>query len=99
MILYVRDRHRLVTAGVVLAVFLFGCFLVGVFAVRQTGQGLMLIAAIFSLVVYWAKPEAMVWVALFWAFAALPADLHVGKVVGPAVIYAYQAALVLAIFT
>ncbi|WP_099184277.1 O-antigen ligase family protein [Mycobacterium kansasii] len=98
MILYVRDRHRLVTAGVVLAVFLFGCFLVGVFAVRQTGQGLMLIAAIFSLVVYWAKPEAMVWVALFWAFAALPADLHVGKVVGPAVIYAYQAALVLAIF-
>ncbi|KZS71659.1 polymerase [Mycobacterium kansasii] len=97
MILYLRDRYRLVTAGVLLAVFLFGCFLVGVFAVRQTGQGLMLIAAIFSLVVYWAKPEAMVWVALFWAFAALPADLHVGKVVGPAVIYAYQTALVLAI--
>ncbi|WP_180276351.1 O-antigen ligase family protein [Mycobacterium ostraviense] len=83
--------------GAVFAAFLFGCFLVGVFAVRQTGQGLMLIAAIFSLVVYWAKPEAMVWVALFWAFAALPAGLHVGKVVGPAVIYAYQAALVLAI--
>ncbi|MBY0388328.1 MAG: O-antigen ligase family protein [Mycobacterium pseudokansasii] len=97
MIVYLRDRHRLATAGVVLAVFLFGCFLVGVFTVRQTGQGLMLIAAIFSLVVYWAKPEAMIWVALFWAFAALPADLHVGKVVGPAVIYAYQAALVLAI--
>ncbi|WP_208622461.1 O-antigen ligase family protein [Mycobacterium gastri] len=83
--------------GAVFAAFLFGCFLVGVFAVRQTGQGLMLIGAIFSLVVYWAKPEAMVWVALFWAFAALPAGLHVGKVVGPAVIYAYQAALVLAI--
>ncbi|WP_102419016.1 O-antigen ligase [Mycobacterium sp. 4858] len=95
---YVRGRRlRLAIGAVPLAVFLFGCFAVGVFAVRSTGQGMMLILAMFSLVVYWAKPEAMVGVALFLAFAALPASLHVGKVVGPAVIYVYQVALVLAI--
>ena len=80
-----------------LAVFLFGCFLVGVFSVRDTVYGVMLILAIFSLVVYLVKPEAMAWVALFWAFAALPAGLHVGKVFGPVVIYAYEVALVLSI--
>ncbi len=96
--LYLPGRYRLAMAGVMPAVFLFGCFLVGVFSVRDTVYGAMLILAIFSLVVYLVKPEAMAWVALFWAFAALPAGLHVGKVFGPMVIYAYQVALVLSIF-
>jgi len=87
----------LAMAGLMLPVFLFGCFLVGVFSARDPIYGAMLILAIFSLVVYLVKPEAMAWIALFWAFAALPAGLHVGKVFGPAVIYAYQVALVLSI--
>ncbi|KAA8966046.1 MAG: O-antigen ligase domain-containing protein [Mycobacterium sp.] len=58
---------------------------------------MMLILALFSLVVYLVKPEAMIAIALVLAFAALPASLHVGKVVGPGVIYSYQVALVLAI--
>lgn len=97
MILYLRGRHRLAMAAVSLGAFVFGCFVVGVLAVRQTGQGVMLLLAMSSLVVYWVKAEAMVWVALFITFAALPEGLHVGKAVGPAVIYAYQAAAVLAI--
>ncbi|GJO54217.1 hypothetical protein NJB1604_45090 [Mycobacterium marinum] len=97
MILYLPRRYRLAMGAALLAVFLFGCFVFGVLSVRHTGQGVMLIAGMFSLVVYWAKPEAMVGIALFLAFAALPASLHVGKVVGPGVIYAYQVALVLAI--
>ncbi|RFZ66994.1 O-Antigen ligase [Mycobacterium marinum] len=97
MILYLPRRYRLAMGAALLAAFLFGCFVFGVLSVRHTGQGVMLIAGMFSLVVYWAKPEAMVGIALFLAFAALPASLHVGKVVGPGVIYAYQVALVLAI--
>lgn len=97
MILYMGGRYRLAVAGLALGLFLFGCFLVGVFSVRDSVHGALLIAAMFSLVVYWAKREAMVGVALFWAFAALPAGLHVGKVVGPGVINAYQVALLLAI--
>ncbi|MBW0014542.1 O-antigen ligase family protein [Mycobacterium sp.] len=97
MILYLRGRSRWAVAAVTLAVFLFGSFAVGVFSVRDTVYGMMLILAMFGLVVYWVKPDAMVGVALFWAFAALPAGLHVGKVVGPAVINGYQVAVVLAI--
>lgn len=97
MIRYLPGRYGVATAAAMLAVFLFGCFLVGVFSVRRTDQGAMLIIALFSLVVYRVKPEAMVWLALFLAFAALPAGLHVGKVLGPAVVNAYQVALVLAI--
>lgn len=97
MILYLPRGYRLAMAPVILAMFLLGCFAVGVFAVRRVDQGAMLILAMFSLVLYWVKPEAMIGIALFWAFAALPTGLHVGKVVGPAVIYGYQVALVLAI--
>jgi O-antigen ligase len=95
---YLRARHRLAVDGALLAVFLFGCFLFGVLSVRRTTEGVLLIAALFCLVVYWAKPEGMVGVTLFGAFAALPEGLHIGKVFGPLAIYAYQVAAVLAIF-
>lgn len=58
---------------------------------------MLLIAALFCLVVYWVKPEGMVGVTLFLAFAALPEGLHVGKIIGPVAIYAYHVAAVLAI--
>ncbi|OBH77492.1 polymerase [Mycobacterium scrofulaceum] len=97
MIYYLRSRHRLAMSAASLALFLFGCFVFGVLSVRLTTEGIMLIAATFCLVVYWVRPEAMVWVALVGAFAALPQGLHVGKVVGPAVIYLYLLAAILAI--
>jgi hypothetical protein len=74
-----------------------GCFLFGVLSVRRTTEGVVLIAALFCVVLYWVKPVAMTGVALFGAFAALPHGLHVGKVIGSAAIYAYQVAAVLAI--
>ncbi|WP_232003053.1 O-antigen ligase [Mycobacterium sp. 1245801.1] len=77
--------------------FVFGCFAFGVFSVRRTTEGVLLTAALFCVVVYWVKPEGMVAVTLFGAFAALPEGLHVGKVIGPATIYAYHVAAVLAI--
>lgn len=97
MIPYVGGRHRLAINGALLAVFVFGCFVFGVLAVRRTTEGVVLTAALFCVVVYWVKPEAMVGVTLFGAFAALPQGLHVGKVVGPVTIYVYQVAAVLAI--
>ena len=56
-----------------------------------------MIAALFCVVVYWVKPEGMVAVTLFGAFAALPQGLHIGKVFGPVVINAYHLTAVLAI--
>lgn len=97
MILYLRSRHRLAMTGLVVAVFLFGCFVFGVLSVRNTTQGMLLIGLSFCLVVYWTKPEIMVGVALFLGFAALPQGLHIGKVVGPGTIYLYHVALVMAI--
>jgi O-antigen ligase len=58
---------------------------------------MMLVGAMFCLVVYWSRPEAMVWVALFLAMASLPQGLHVGKVFGPVSIYAYHVTLLLGI--
>lgn len=97
MIPYLRARHRLAVDGALLALFVFGCFAFGILSVRRTTEGVVLTAALFCVVVYWVKPEGMVWVALFGAFAALPEGLHVGKVFGPVTIYAYQVAVVLAI--
>lgn len=97
MILYLGERYRLAITGAVLAVFVFGCFVFGVLSVRRTTEGVLLTAALFCVVVYWVKPEGMVGVALFGAFAALPQSLHVGKVFGPVTIYAYQLAALLAI--
>lgn len=97
MIPYLPGRRRLAVDGVLLAVFLLGCVVFGVLAVRRTTEGVILIAALFCLVVYWVKPEGMVAVTLFGAFAALPEGLHVGKVIGPLAVYAYQGAALLAI--
>ncbi len=79
-------------AGVVLV-----CVAVGALAVRSTTEGLMLIGALGCLVVYLTGPHRMVWIALFLAFASLPAALPVGKVIGPVSIYAHQIAVLLAI--
>lgn len=97
MILYFRSRTRLATNGALLAVFLFGCFMFGVLSVRRTTEGVVLVALLFCVIVYWVRPEAMVLIALFGAFAALPQGLHIGKVVGPTVINVYLVAAVLAI--
>lgn len=97
MILYLRSRHRLVMAAVFLALFGFVCFAFGVMSVRNTTQGIILIAATFCLIVYWAKPELMIGTALFLSCAALPQGLHVGKIIGPVAIYASHVVLVLAI--
>lgn len=87
---------RLASASVV-AAGLLACFLVGVFAVRSTTEGLILIGALGCLVVYLTGPHRMVWAALFLAFASLPAALHVGKVIGPVSVYLHQVAVLLAI--
>jgi hypothetical protein len=98
VILYVRDaRERRAIDTATLAAFLFGCFIFGIFTVRATVYGLLLIGALFCLVLYWIKPQAMVGVALFLSFASLPESLHVGKVFGPIPVYASHVALVLAI--
>jgi hypothetical protein len=97
VILYVRNpRERRAIDTAMLAAFLFGCFIFGVFAVRTMVYGMLLIGVMFCLVVYWIKPQAMVGVALFMSFASLPEGLHIGKVIGPVPIYANHVLLVLA---
>lgn len=96
MILYVRGRWRLAVSGAMLAVFLFGCFLFGALSVRNF-RGLALIGVMFCVVVYRIKPQLMVWVALLSAFAAMPANWHMGMIFGPVSIWAYDVALLLAI--
>ncbi len=97
MIPYLQSRPRLAVDAARLGAFLFGCFLFGVLSVRLTTEGIMLVATLFCLVVYWVRPEAMVGVTLFGAFAALPQGLHIGKVFGPIVINVYLVSAVLAI--
>nr|WP_236977788.1 MULTISPECIES: O-antigen ligase family protein [Mycobacterium] len=84
-------------AAAVLVLFVFGCFLYGALSVRNTTQGILLIGLTFFLIVYWAKPELMIGLALFLGCAALPQGLHVGKVIGPVSIYASHVVLILAI--
>jgi O-antigen ligase len=97
MIRYLRTRQRLVMAAAVLGAFLLGCAVFGVLSVRNTTQGIMLIGLTFCLVVYWVRPEAMVWLALFLSLAALPQSLHIAKVIGPVTILASHVILFLAI--
>jgi hypothetical protein len=96
VILYVRGRKRFVLSGAVLAAFLFGCFLFGAFSVRSY-RSVALIGVMFCVIVYRIKPQLMVWVTLFLAFAALPASWHMGMAFGPVTLWAYQVALLLAI--
>jgi hypothetical protein len=83
-------------SGALLAAFLFGCFLFGVLSVR-TLNGVVLVAAMFCVMVYWIKPQLMVWVALFLTFASLTEGMYVGKVIGPVAVNAYFLALLVAI--
>lgn len=79
------------------AVLVLGSFAIGVLAVRSTTEGIMLIVGLVCLVVYLTRPEWMIWLGMFLAFASLPAGLHVAKTVGPLQNYAYQVAVILAI--
>lgn len=97
MIVYVRDRQRLLLNAAALAVFLFCCFVFGVFSVRNTTQGVILIGFTFCVVVYWTRPQVMAWVAMFLAFASLPQGLPPGKVIGPLTIYGHHVPLLLAL--
>jgi O-antigen ligase len=97
VILYPQGRRRMALTAVLLALFVFGCFVFGVLSVRKTTEGVLMIAALFCVLVYWVKPEGMVAITLFGAFAALPQGLHIGKVFGPVVINAYHLTALLAI--
>lgn len=97
MILYVRGRRRFALSGAMLGMFLFACFLFGALSVRNH-RGLALVGVMFCVAVYRIKPQLMVWVALFSAFAAVPKGLHTGMTFGPMTIWAYHLALLLAIF-
>jgi len=96
VIRYVRGRQRFALSGAVQAAFLFACFLFGAASVRNF-RGLALLGLMFCVVVYWVKPQLMVWLALFAAFASLPDGWHYAMVFGPVTIYAYHVALLLAI--
>lgn len=97
MIRYLRYRQRLALAAAVVAAYLFVCFAFGVASVRDPYEGAVLVGAMFALVVYWARPEAMVWIALFYTFGALPIGLYIGKVVGPTTVYVWHVVVLLAI--
>jgi O-antigen ligase len=97
VIFYPQGRRRMALTAVLLALFVFGCFVFGVLSVRRTTEGVLMITVLFCAVVYWVKPEGMVAVTLFGAFAALPQGLHIGKVFGPVVINAYHLTALLAI--
>ncbi|CDO90574.1 O-antigen polymerase family protein [Mycobacterium triplex] len=97
MIRYLRTRQRLVLSVVVMGGFLLGCFAFGVAATRDPYVGVVPVGAMFALVVYWAKPELMVWIALFYTFGALPIGLYVGKVLGPVTIFVWHVVLLTAI--
>ena len=68
------ERQRFAIAAATMAALLFGCFVFGALSVRNI-RGLALIGMMFCVVVYWIKPQLMVWVALFSAFASLPENL------------------------
>ena len=90
------ERQRFAMAAATVAALVFGCFVFGALSVR-TFKGLALIGLMFCVVLYWIKPQLMVWVALFLAFASLPENWHTGMVIGPFSIYAFHVTLILAI--
>jgi O-antigen ligase len=93
----VVGRRNIAAATVAGAVLVLGCFIVGVFAVRQPTRGAILIAALASLVIYMTKPQWMAWIALFLAFASLPPAFTVGNGLWPFGMYTYHVVLLLAI--
>lgn len=93
---YMAGSRRLAADGAIAAALLFGFFTVGVFSCHDTTLGIALIGALVCLVVYLTNRAQMAWFALFFAFASLPENLHVGADFGVVTIYLYQVATVLA---
>lgn len=75
----------------------FGCFFAGALASRTPFLAVLIIGAIFCLLVYGIAPQWMVWIALFSAFATMPAGVPGGKLVGGTVIYVFEVLTFLAI--
>ncbi|MEB3061528.1 MULTISPECIES: O-antigen ligase family protein [Mycolicibacter] len=97
MTVYARGRQRLALTAALWAPFLFGCFAFGVLSVRDRTSGLILVGVTFCVVVYWARPQVMMWIALFLSCGALPEGLPPGKIIGPVMIYGHHVPLVLAV--
>ncbi len=89
-----RNNAAAIVAGVGITL---GCFAIGAFAVRTPIRGWLMIGALACLVVYLTKPQWMAWIALFLAFASLPAGLPLGNGAWPMSAYTYQVAVLAAI--
>lgn len=90
------QRRQFAVAVATTVALLLGCFAFGALTVREF-RGLALIGMMFCLVVYWIKPQLMVWVALFLTVASVPEGWHMGMVFGPVSVYASHVAVMLAI--
>lgn len=95
--MYLRGRPRLAATAAQRVAFMFGCFLFGVLAVRDTTMGKLLILATLCLVIYWVRPQLMAVIAICLACGTFPEGLPAGKVIGPVAIYGHHAPLLLAI--
>lgn len=93
----IAGRRNIPALGAAIGVAVLGCFAAGALTARSSMLGVLVIGALGCLVMYLTKPQLLTWVALFLAFASLPAGLHVAKLIGPVTIWAYQVALGLAI--
>lgn len=82
-----------------IAVFLalICCFVVGAVAARSLVAAFIALGAIGCLIVYLAGPHWMAFIALFAAFAAMPALVPPGKIIGYVTIYIHEVLIVLAI--
>ncbi len=89
-----RNNAALIVSGAVIAL---GCFVVGAYAVRTPIRGWLMIGALVCVVVYLTRPQWMAWIALFLAFASLPAGIPLGNGSWPMSAYTYQVAVVAAI--
>lgn len=79
------------------SVILLGCFSFGYLAVRSPLISIALIGAIGCMLVYAIAPHWMVWIALFSAFATMPAGVPGGKLAAGTIIYVYEVLLFLAV--
>lgn len=73
------------------------CFMCGALTVRSPLMGVTLVGVFLCLVVYVVQAHWMVWIALFAAYATLPAGVPKGKLIGGTIIYAYEIFFFLAI--
>jgi len=84
-------------AGTIAAIVALGCFVFGMLVAHSPRQGVLLIGALAALLVFLTRPQLMVWIALFLAFASLPAPMGIAKMIGPLSVRPYQVAAILAI--